>query len=97
MASEKTSSAQRLADQDRIIAINAQSYGKDSMNYQNAVLEKKKMQEDADKADRELADQRLQNSLKLAQMDIQAQKEKCKSEKDLGMISASEDSPSLKP
>ncbi|MGD0826565.1 MAG: hypothetical protein ABSA09_00555 [Desulfobaccales bacterium] len=96
MASEKESWTQRLADQDRITAINAQSYGKDSMNYQNAVLEKKKMQEDADKADRELAEQRLQNSLKLAQMDIEAQKEKYKSEKDLGLISASEELAQLK-
>ena len=46
------------------------------MNYQNAVLEKKKMQADADKADRELAEQHLQNSLKLAQMDVEAQREK---------------------
>jgi hypothetical protein len=91
MASEKESSAQRLADQDRIVALNLQSYGKDSMNYQNAVLEKRKMQEEADKADRDLADKRLENSLKLAQMDIEAQKEKYKQEKDLGAISASQE------
>jgi hypothetical protein len=91
MASEKESTAARLADQNRIVAINAASYGKDSMNYQNAVLKKKKMEEDADKADRELADQHLQNSLKLAQMDIEAQKEKINQEKSLGMISAGEE------
>jgi len=91
MAGEKESWTQRLADQDRIVAINAQSYGKDSLNYQNAVNEKKKMQEEADKADRELADKRLENSLKLARMDIEAQKEKYKQEKDLGVISASEE------
>ncbi len=91
MASEKESSAQRLADQDRIVALNLQSYGKDSLNYQNAVLEKRKMQEEADKADRDLADKRLENSLKLAQMDIDAQKEKYKQEKDLGAISASQE------
>ena len=96
MASEKESTAARLADQERIVAINAASYGKDSMNYQNAVLEKKKMQEDADKADRELADQHLQNSLKLAQMDIEAQKEKINQEKSLGMISAGEELSQLK-
>ncbi len=96
MASEKESWAQRLAAQDKIVALNAASYGKDSMNYQNAVLEKKKIQADADKADRELAEQRLQNSLKLAQMDIEAQKERYKSQKDLGMISASEELAQLK-
>ncbi len=91
MASEKASWTQRLADQDRIVAISAQAYGKDSLNYQNAVNEKKKMQEEADKADRELADKRLENSLKLARMDIEAQKERYKQEKDLGVISASEE------
>ncbi len=96
MASEKESTAARLADQDRIVAINAASYGKDSMNYQNAVLEKKKMDQDADKADRDLADQHLQNSLKLAQMDIEAQKEKINQEKSLGMISASEELAQIK-
>ena len=96
MASEKESWTQRLADQDRIVAINAQSYGKDSLNYQNAVNEKKKMQEGADKADRDLADKRLENSLKLARMDMEAQKEKLNQEKSLGMISASEELAQLK-
>ena len=96
MASEKESWTQRLADQDRIVAINAQAYGKDSLNYQNAVNEKKKMQEGADKADRDLADKRLENSLKLARMDVEAQKEKLNQEKSLGIISASEELAQLK-
>ncbi len=95
-ASDKGNSAQRLADQDRIVALNLQYYGKDSMNYQNAVLEKKKMQADADKSDRELAEQKLQNSLKLAQMDVEAQREKLSQEKSLGIISASEELAQLK-
>jgi len=95
-ASEKENAAQRLADQDRIVSLNLQYYGKDSMNYQNAVLEKKKMQADADKSDRELAEQKLANSLKLAQMDVEAQRQKLSQEKSLGIISAGKELAQLK-
>ncbi len=96
MASEKSNLEQRLAGQDRIIAINAKAYGEDSLNYQQALNEKKALQAQAEKEATQIEERRLQAQLQAAQAEFELERQKIAFKREMGLISGSQEVASLR-
>lgn len=95
-ASEKTNMTQRLALEDQKLALLAAKYGQDSQQYRQGLQQKQQLLNQAEKEANQLEQQKLDNHLKLAQMDLDMERQKLAFKREMGIISAVEEMTQLK-